>query len=371
VGTDHPLEGSAPRTTRGWRLLVSVAAVIVIVYGIQASQQVLVPFLLSVFLAVIGARPVAWMDQRGLPHTLSVVIFVVGVMSALILVSAIVGTSITEFSNRIPLYQESLSKALTDVAERVVGRRTPLSVEELLANVRPASAMRLTATVLNALRGVFADAFVILFMVVFILLEVSSFPVKLDAIHPRSRATIQEFAAFADSLQHYLNLKTLICLLTGLAVGVWVAVLGIDFPVLWGLLAFLLNYIPTIGSFIAAIPAVMLGFIQFGLGRALIAAAGYAVINVVIGNLLEPRVMGKGLGLSTLVVFLSLLFWGWVLGPVGMILSVPLTMTIKIALQNSSRTRWVAVLLGRGDAPSIVDASMPASSETVPDTGKA
>ncbi|MEJ2153549.1 MAG: AI-2E family transporter, partial [Gemmatimonadota bacterium] len=122
-------------------------------------------------------------------------------------------------------------------------------------------------------------------------------------------------------------------------------------PVLWGLLAFLLNYIPTIGSFIAAIPAVMLGFIQFGLGRALIAAAGYAVINIVIGNLLEPRVMGKGLGLSTLVVFLSLLFWGWVLGPVGMILSVPLTMTIKIALQNSSRTRWVAVLLGRGDAP--------------------
>jgi uncharacterized membrane protein YgcG len=218
MGTDHPLEGSAPRTTHGWRLLVSVAAVIVIVYGIQASQQVLVPLLLSVFLAVIGARPVAWMDRRGLPHTLSVAVFVLGVMSALIVVSAIVGTSLTEFSNRIPIYQESLSEALTDVAERIVGRRTPLSVEELLANVEPASAMRLTATVLTALRGVFANAFVILFTVVFILLEISSFPLKLNAIHPRSRATIQEFATFADSLQHYLNLKTLICLLTGLAV---------------------------------------------------------------------------------------------------------------------------------------------------------
>lgn len=366
-----PIAGSARRTTRGWRLLVSIAAVIVIVYGIQASQQVLVPILLSVFLAVIGARPVAWMDRRGLPHTLSVGVFVVGVMSALIVVSAIVGTSITEFSNRIPIYQESLSKALTDVAERIAGRRTPLSVEELLANVEPASAMRLTATVLNALRGVFANAFVILFTVVFILLEISSFPLKLNAIHPRSRAKIQEFAAFADSLQHYLNLKTLICLLTGLAVGLWVAVLGIDFPVLWGLLAFLLNYVPTIGSFIAAIPAVMLGFIQFGLGRALIAAAGYAVINIVIGNMLEPRVMGKGLGLSTLVVFLSLLFWGWVLGPVGMILSVPLTMTIKIALQNSPRSRWVAILLDRGDASSIVEAPATISSEAVTDTGQA
>jgi len=135
---------------------------------------------------------------------------------------------------------------------------------------------------------------------------------------------------------------------TGMTAGVWVGVLGVDFAILWGLLAFLLNYVPTIGSILAAVPPVPLAFVQFGPGKALLVAAGYIVINVVIGNLIEPRIMGKGLGLSTLVVFLSLLFWGWALGTIGMLLSVPLTMVVKIALEGHPNTRWAAVLLGSG-----------------------
>jgi AI-2 transport protein TqsA len=115
---------------------------------------------------------------------------------------------------------------------------------------------------------------------------------------------------------------------------------------LWGLLAFALNYVPNIGSIIAAVPAVLLSIVQLGVLKALVVAAGYAGINMVMGSFLEPRFMGRGLGLSTLVVFLSLLFWGWVLGPVGMLLSVPLTMTAKIALESRDDTRWIAVLLG-------------------------
>ena len=108
----------------------------------------------------------------------------------------------------------------------------------------------------------------------------------------------------------------------------------------------MLNYVPNIGSIIAAIPAVLLSFIQLDMVHALFAALGYAVVNVVIGSIIEPRVMGRGMGLSTLVVFLSLVFWGWVLGPVGMLLSVPLTMILKIALEHNEDTQWIAVLLG-------------------------
>ena len=115
---------------------------------------------------------------------------------------------------------------------------------------------------------------------------------------------------------------------------------------LWGLLAFLLNYVPNIGSVIAAVPAVLFAAVQLGPGAALWAAAGYLVMNVAVGSILEPRFMGRGLGLSALVVFLSLVFWGWVLGPVGMFLSVPLTMMIKIALDSHPDTHWIAVLLG-------------------------
>jgi predicted PurR-regulated permease PerM len=123
-------------------------------------------------------------------------------------------------------------------------------------------------------------------------------------------------------------------------------ILNIDYALLWGLLAFLLNFIPNIGSIIAAIPAILLSLIQFGPGIAIITSVGYLVINFVFGNVLEPRMMGKGLGLSTLIVFLSLIFWGWILGPVGMLLSVPLTMVVKIALDSSDDTRWIATLLG-------------------------
>ena len=134
--------------------------------------------------------------------------------------------------------------------------------------------------------------------------------------------------------------------MTGTVVGVAMAIVGIDFPVLWGVLAFLLNYVPNLGSILAAIPPVLLALVQFGVGRAIAVVAVFAAVNVLLGNLLEPRLMGRRLGLSTLVVFLSLIFWGWVWGPVGMLLSVPLTMIVKIMLENTPDLRWVAVLLG-------------------------
>jgi AI-2 transport protein TqsA len=122
-------------------------------------------------------------------------------------------------------------------------------------------------------------------------------------------------------------------------------VIGVDYPIMWGMLAFAFNFIPNIGSIIAAVPAVLLAVVQLGPGSALEAAACYVAINMVVGNVIEPRFMGKGLGLSTLVVFLSLLFWGWVFGPIGMLLSVVLTMTLKMLLESSEETRWMALLL--------------------------
>ncbi|MEM7349059.1 MAG: AI-2E family transporter, partial [Chloroflexota bacterium] len=150
---------------------------------------------------------------------------------------------------------------------------------------------------------------------------------------------------FTQAIRNYLVLKTWISLGTGLCVTIWLMILGIDFPILWGLLAFLLNYISNIGSVIAALPVVLLGAVQSGLVGALLVAFGYIVINTIIGNLIEPRLMGRGLQLSPLVIFLSLLFWGWVLGTVGALLSVPLTMAVKIALESSEDTRWLASLL--------------------------
>jgi predicted PurR-regulated permease PerM len=206
--------------------------------------------------------------------------------------------------------------------------------------------MNLATSVVAGLGSVFGQFFLIFFTVVFLLLEGSSLPGKLNAALENSDATLARFTEFAQTVQRYLAIKTVVSLITGLIVTVWVYVLGLDFPILWGIVAFLFNYVPNIGSIIAAVPAVLLALVQFGIGKALVVALGYIVVNVIMGNFVEPRVMGRGLGLSPLVVFLSLIFWGWLFGPVGMLLSVPLTMIVKIAFQHSPEMRWLAVLLG-------------------------
>jgi predicted PurR-regulated permease PerM len=150
-------------------------------------------------------------------------------------------------------------------------------------------------------------------------------------------------------MKRYMIIKTLLNLVVAILVTVLLTILRVDFPVLWGFLAFLLNYVPTIGSTIAAVPAVLLAFLQFGPLRGALAAAGYVVINFGLAYGVEVKLMGQKLGLSTLVVFLSLIFWGSVLGPIGAVLCIPLTMTLKFAFESNESTRWIAVLLGPED----------------------
>ncbi len=167
---------------------------------------------------------------------------------------------------------------------------------------------------------------------------------------------MEYLGSIAQSIRHYMGIKTLIGLMTGVLIWTWLTLVGVDYAVLWALIAFLFNYIPNIGSIIAGVPAVLFSLVQLGLGSALWTTGGYVAINMLIGNVVEPKIMGKGMGLSTLVVFLSLIVWGFVLGTVGMFLSVPLTMTLKIILQQNPRTRWIAILLGtQEDAQLIAD----------------
>jgi predicted PurR-regulated permease PerM len=141
-------------------------------------------------------------------------------------------------------------------------------------------------------------------------------------------------------------IKTVMSLLTGILIACWLWLFGVPYAGLWGMLAFLLNYIPNIGSIIAAIPAVMVAWLDLGLLVSVAASIGYIVVNMGVGNILEPRVLGRGMGLSALVVFCSMIFWGWALGPIGMLLSVPLTMTARVAFEGFEDTRWLGTLLG-------------------------
>ena len=216
----------------------------------------------------------------------------------------------------------------------------------LLEYVNPAAVMKLTVGMLGGFGSALSNIILILLTVTFILLEASSFPVKLRAVLGDPLQAFPQFTRFVDDIKRYMIIKTGISLAAGILIGIWLSVLGVDSPVLWGFLAFLLHYVPNVGFIIAAIPAVILAFVQFGIGRAVLTAAGYLAVSFMLGNVVEPRLMGRRLGLSTLVVFLSLIFWGSLLGLIGVVLCIPFTMTLKFACENNKSTRWIAVLLG-------------------------
>lgn len=328
------------------KVLLVGAAFVVIVAGMRTAEALLVPFLLSVFIAVISTPALFWLQSWRVPSTVSVTLIIGLIIALAVGLGILISSSLDDFISNLPVYELRLRDELGLVITWLQGFGVEISKDALFDYFDPGKAMQLAGATLTGLGNVLSNFFLILLTVIFILFEASGFRAKLQTILEDPDTSLPHFSRFSDTLKRYMVIKTWVSIGTGLVIGIWLAVLGVDYPVLWGVLAFALNFVPNIGSVIAAIPAVLLALIQIDGQTAILAAAGYVVVNLVMGNVIEPRYMGRHLGLSTLVVFLSLVFWGWVLGPVGMLLSVPLTMTVKIALESHEDTQWVAIMLG-------------------------
>lgn len=332
---------------RWMSFLVAVAALVIIIGGVNQARSVLVSVLVAVFLAMLAMPPLHWLESKRVPAVIAALLVVAGMVAILLGVGAIVGASIGGFSAELPGYQARIQTDVADLQSLLASRGIRGVDRVLLGYLNPGSVMNLTARLLAGVGAALSHILLVLLTVAFILFEASSFPRKLRAVLGHPQQLFPQFTRFFGDMVRYTLIKTLVSLATGLLIGVWLALLGVDFPVLWGFLAFLLNYVPNVGSMVAAVPAVLLALVELGAGRALLAMAGYLAVNFILGNLIETRLMGQRLGLSTLVVLLSLIFWGSLLGPVGMLLCIPLTMTLKFACENNAETRWIAVLLGR------------------------
>jgi predicted PurR-regulated permease PerM len=324
---------------------VTVAAIFIIFAGIKTAANILVPFLLSLFIAIICNPLVAKASKFKIPKAISVIL-VIGIFVTIALsLAGLVGKSLNELSQLIPQYRLQLKEQFTWITNFLSQYNIQISSAILLEYFDPAVAMNMAANMLSGFGSVMANLFLIILTVIFMLFEASSFPIKLHFALDDPEMRLKQIERFLESVNHYIAIKTLFSIATGIIVSVMLWAFGLDFYLLWGVFAFLLNYIPNIGSIIAAVPAVTLAVVQLGLGEAGFIGLGYVAINMIMGNMVEPRYLGKGLGLSTLVVFLSLIFWGWLLGSVGMLLSVPLTMILKIGFESTPEGRWLAVLL--------------------------
>lgn len=324
-------------------MLVGAACVVVVVAGLREASQLVLPFLVASFLAVISMPFMLALRRLGVPQGLAVLSTVLAAVGIVGLVVAVIGQSVNAFRAVAPGYQARLQELLDQAVLLAEQYGMPVSEGQSL-DLLPIGVFDVLGAALGAVASFASNSFLVLLTVVFILLEAAGFTRKLRRAFGK-QLDLSQVTQMADQVQRYLVIKTATSALTGVLIGLWVAMLGLAFPSIWGVTAFLFNFIPTLGSILAAVPAVLFALVQFGPGTALLVTVGYVVVNIAFGNLLEPMLLGRRLGLSTLVIFVSLVFWGWVWGPVGMLFAVPLTMVIKIAFENTRRFRWVAVML--------------------------
>jgi len=339
-------------------MLINLAAFVVVVAGIMSAKSLLIPFLLAIFLAIICSPPLYWLRKRNVPIALSVSLVVILVIIIQLGVTTLVGTSLAEFTRALPQYQERLQALAQQCIVWIKSFGINVTDDLIIEQFNPGKLLGIVGGMLNNLLAVLKNTFIILITFMFIMFEAAGIPAKLQVISGGSEDVLKRYAAITTGVNRYLFLKSLTSLVTGVLAGVSLSLLGVDFAIMWGMVAFVLNFVPTIGSIIAAVPPILLALVQLGIGEAVATAVIYLCINVGIGNLLEPRVMGARVGLSTLVIFISMAFWGWVLGPLGMLISVPLTMALKITLAANEETKQLALLLGsNSEAAAILEAS--------------
>ena len=326
--------------------VVRVAALIIIFAGVIYARSFITHLLLAIFISILCEQPISWLEKKRVPKWIALIL----VMLTLVLLFSgffyLIGGTISSFSRNVSKYGTALTAIINSFIQLLNEHGLNIGKDQVSTLIQPARILEFTAGALNGLVNMLENTLLIFLMVLFILMEFESFPDKAKAIFSGSDESIGYFSTIIQNIRHYLLIKTLIGLVVGILTYTGLLIIGVNYPLLWALIAFLLNYIPNLGSIIASIPTILFALVQLGIGGALWTLGTFMLIHNIIGNFLEPRIMGEGLGLSTLVVFLSLLLWGYVLGTVGMLLSVPITMTIKIILEQNEKTLWLAILLG-------------------------
>ncbi|MGB5358228.1 MAG: AI-2E family transporter [Eudoraea sp.] len=346
----------AIKSTNKTSVLVHIAAFVIVVAGIMYANTLVTSLLMALFISIIVSQPILWLQKKKVPQGVSILLVFLLTVGFMLVFGGIIANSFTSFSENTPVYEENLNELSKNASIFLQNLGIDASLDNLNHIANPTKIMSFTAEALGEFGSLMGNSLTIFFLTLFLLLELDSISIKVKAIFNGPADSLMYLIGIVHSIRHYLSIKTATSLLTGVIIWIALSILGLDYAIIWAIIAFLLNYIPNIGSIIAAVPAVLFSLIQLGVGGLLWTALIFVVANMIIGNVVEPKMMGKGLGLSTFIVFLSLLFWGFMLGTVGMFLSVPLTMTIKIIMEQRDSTKWFAIVLGtQEEAQAIIE----------------
>ncbi|SES78769.1 AI-2E family transporter [Thorsellia anophelis] len=330
------------------QVLFIFASIVVLLAGIKTAGSIVILILLAAFFAVILHPVAAKLQQLKVPRGIAITFIVLVIISVFMAIMTMLASSLNDFIRAYPEYAQILMSKLNQLEVQAAKFDIHFSAEEVMKIFDPSSLFTFATGLLSHLSGAMSRILLVTMLCVFMLFEVRLIPIKLKKVLTEPDVSMKHFQRAVNAVSKYLLIKTFVSMVTGIIIWIFLTYMDVRFAFLWGVLAFALNFIPNVGSILAAIFPIIQALLLGGFYDAIIIAIGYLIVNIIMGNIIDTRLMGKGLGLSTLTVFMSLIFWGWLLGPVGMFLSVPLTIIIKIMLENNHHGKKIAILMGDG-----------------------
>lgn len=340
-------------------ILIGAAALVIVLTGIKLASSLIVPFLIALFVVILCSPLINFLTRHKVPHYMAIGILFLIITLALVFLANLINSSIIEFTRSIPQYERLALLRIQELTALAQKWDLPLELNTtmIMEYFNTNSLLSFMGSLMGGMSSIATNVFILALMILFMLFEAPDFKHKLSYVMGKSEKYHHidqiRIRLILNSVIQYLGLKALISLFTGFFVWLLLVMLDVQYAILWATLSFLLNFVPNIGSVMAAVPVVLQALLLNGFSVGASVGVGFLVINIIIGNLVEPKIMGQNLGLSTLMVFLSLLFWGWLLGVVGMLLSVPLTMVFKIILEANPNTAHYAVLMRNDNKESL------------------
>ena len=336
------------RAAPTFRGLFALAALVLVIAGLREAADILVPVAFAGFITVLLSPLVRLLRRWGVPIPIAIPLVVLILVALLALVGSVVGASLNGFATAVPQYQRRVFEIAAALSQWLSDHRIRIDFIKLLASIDSVRVLAWAGRALTQVASLISLTVLVLLMVVFLLFDAMDLPARLRLAFRRPEEELEQMRQVASEINHYIVLKTYLCLTTGTATLIILEVLHVDFAPMWAILTFSLGYVPNIGPIAASAPPVLLALLQAGPGRMTIVLGLLATLHTIVGNVIEPQLLGRRLGLSSFVVFVSLIVWGWIWGAGGMLLSVPLTMTLKILLENSRDWRWLSILMGPG-----------------------
>jgi AI-2 transport protein TqsA len=337
------------------RVILVLAATVVVLVGLRLGAPILNPILFAVVLTLLFSPVYSWLLRRGLPAPLALVLMLVILIILFVGLSFILGASIVRFTERVGFYTTQLNGQVDSLDALL--ERSGLSNVDVRDVVKPSALTGALSTVLSGISGFLSNLFLILMIMLFLLGEGPAMMNRLRASAGRDNPQVARLTDVGQGVVRQFGLRAIVNLVTGAGVTILLLALGVDFALMWGILTFFLSFVPYIGLVLAVTPAVVLALAEFGVSRAVLVIVGVIVINILAENVLSPMMMGRGLNISPTIVFLSFVFWAWLLGGPGAFLALPITLFVAVMFDTFPETRWLAGLIGVSGADT--DAATP------------